>query len=47
MSEQEKVGGITSYEWLSVFLDPFYCWKGFIGCLRTFFLVGSTAQLFG
>ncbi len=47
MSEQEKVGGITFYEWLSVFLDPFSCWKGFIWCLRTFVVVGSTAHVFG
>jgi hypothetical protein len=47
VSEQEKVGGITSYEWFSVVLDPFYCRKGFIWCLRTFFLVGSTVHVFG
>ena len=47
MSEQEKVGGITFYERLSVFLELVACFDGLTRCLRSIFIVGSTAHIFG
>ncbi len=47
MSEQEKVGGITSYEGLCIFLVHFASLDGLTRCLRTFFGVGNTAHAFG
>ncbi len=47
MSEQEKVGRITSYEGLCLFFVLLASLDGLTSCLRTFFGVGTTAHAFG
>ena len=47
VSEQEKVGRITSYEGLCLFFVLLASLDGLTSCLRTFFGVGTTAHAFG